>query len=180
MTSDDIKDYIFAKYGDLTILSDANTYIRIFNSYIARQQNNINKAYQALLAQYDALDNNDVTTETVILNRLDANSMTPSETKVSEYNKSFDANTLENTSYTENQTLSDAVSTPHNTLCETFGNQTLNDYNNTSKTLERKHGNISAVTNQSIISQELDLRLRDYASEIIDKAVLYGGVYYAN
>lgn len=154
-------------------------FISMYNMYLTVNQNNINKAYAAITAEYNPLDNNDVITETVTLNKQDSLTMTPSAAKTSDYNKSFDGG-LENTSYTKTEIESAAESIPSNTLTETFQNSAAEGYNNTSKTLERKHGNISAVTNQSIIEQEFNLRLKYSMLDFIDKAVLHGGVYYDN
>lgn len=154
-------------------------FVNQYNFYLKLKQNDINKAYAALTAEYNPLDNNDVQTETVTLNKQDKASVTPSAAKTSEYNKSFDGG-LEETAYTQNTIVSAAETTPDNTLTETFQNTSAEGYNSTSKVLERKHGNISAVTNQSIISQEFDLRLKYNMFNFIDMAVLHGGVYYDN
>lgn len=154
-------------------------FVSMYNMYLKVNQNNINKAYAAITAKYETLDNNDVTTETVTLNKQDKLTMKPSAAKTSDYNKSFDGG-LENTSYTTTEIVSAAESEPNNTLSETFQDSAAEGYNNTSKTLERKHGNISAVTNQSIIDQEFDLRLKATMTDFIDKAVMNGGVYYDN
>lgn len=151
----------------------------LFNNYLTRHQNEIDRIYLAVTAEYNPLDNNDVTTETVILNKTDSTETTPVTSKVKQFEKSFDGG-LENTAYTESEILNNGSVNPNNTLTETFQDNTNTGYNNTSKTLERKHGNISAVTNQSIITQEIDLRLKEWLEPLIDKAVFYGGVYYDN
>lgn len=170
--------YIVSKYGDMSA-AKSKYFVSMYNMYLTVNQNNINKAYAAITADYNALDNNDVITETVILNKQDKLTMNPSAAKTSDYNKSFDGG-LENTSYTQTEIVSAAESTPSNTLSETFQDSAAEGYNNTSKTLERKHGNISAVTNQSIIEQEFELRLKATMTDFIDKAVMSGGVYYDN
>lgn len=171
-------EYITNQFGDLTAL-DSDYFISQYNFYLKIKQNDINKAYQTLTAEYNPLDNNDVVTETVTLDKRDKTSMTPSTMKSSEYNKSFDGG-LEETSYTQSTNVSDSIVTSDNTLTETFQNDSQTGYNSTSKVLERKHGNISAVTNQAIISQELELRARASMLDFIDKAVMHGGVYYDN
>ena len=170
--------YIISKYGDMSA-AKGEYFVSMYNMYLNVNQTNINKAYAAITADYNALDNNDVTTETVTLNKQDSLTMTPSAAKTSDYNKSFDGG-LEKTSYSESEIVSAAESIPNNTLSETFQNLAKEGYNNTSKTLERKHGNISAVTNQSIIAQEFELRLKTTITDFIDKAVMNGGVYYDN
>lgn len=178
MSSDDIKDYIIITHGDLSAVNDS-TWSRLFNAYISRKQTDIDKIYNSVNAEYNPLDNNDVITETVILNKSDKTESKTSETRVNEYNKSFDGG-LENTAYSENENITPAEVNPHNTLSESFQNSDNTGYNNTSKTLERKHGNISSVTNQSIITQEIKLRMIDWLYNLIDKAVFYGGVYFDN
>lgn len=178
MESDDIKEYVILTHGHLSPLA-ADSWANAFNNYISKHQNEIDKIYAAVTAVYSPLDNNDVTTETVVLNKSDGVTMTPSAAKNSEYTKSYDAG-LENTSYNSTEIISAAESTPHNTLSETFQSDQVAGYNSTSKTLERKHGNISSVTNQSIITQEIELRLIEWLHIIIDKAVMFGGVYFAN
>lgn len=177
MTSDELTNYIITEHGDLTPYTDH--WHMMFNSYLTRHQNEIDRMYIAVTAEYNPLDNNDVTTETVILNKSDSTTNTQGTGKIKQYDKSFD-NGLENTAYTETEVLTPASVTPNNTLTETFQTADQSGYNNTSKTLERKHGNISSVTNQSIINQEIDLRIKEWLLPIVDKAVMYGGVYYAN
>lgn len=177
MTSDDITDYVITHHGDLSPYTD-RWYMQ-FNKYIEKHQNEIDKMFLAVNADYNPLDNNDVTTETVILNKTDKTETTPVTSKVKQYDKSFDGG-LENTAYTESEVLTSGSVNPNNTLSETFQTDQNTGYNNTSKTLERKHGNISSITNQSIITQEIDLRLKEWLEPLIDKAVLYGGVYYDN
>lgn len=154
-------------------------FISQFNFYLKIKQDDINVMYKALTADYNPLDNNDVTTETVILNKSDKVTVKPSATKVSEFNKSYDGG-LENTSYTQNEINSDAETTPSNSMSESFQNETQSGYNTTSKTLERKHGNISSITNQSIIDQEIELRMKTPFLNLIDTAVMHSGVYYDN
>lgn len=154
-------------------------FVSQFNFYLKIKQDDINVMYKALTAEYNPLDNNDVTTETVILNKSDKVTVTPSASKVSEYNKSFDGG-LENTSYSQNEIINDAETTPSNSMSETFQSESQTGYNTTSKTLERKHGNISSVTNQSIIQQEIELRLKTPFLNLIDTAVMHSGVYYDN
>ncbi len=171
-------EYITVNYGDLTAL-DSDYFISQYNFYLKIKQNDINKAFQTLTAEYNPLDNNDVVTETVTLDKRDKTSLTPATAKTSEYNKSFDGG-LEETSYTQTINVSDSEAKPDNTLTETFQSESQNGYNSTSKVLERKHGNISAVTNQAIITQEIELRLKASMLDFIDKAVMHGGVYYDN
>lgn len=154
-------------------------FVSQYNFYLKLKQHDINKAYAAITAEYNPLDNNDVVSETVTLNKQDSITMTPSASKTSDFNKSFDGG-LENTSYTTNEAVSAAESNPNNTLSETFQDSAAEGYNSTSKTLERKHGNISAVTNQNIIEQEIVLRLKYSMFNFIDMAVMHGGVYYDN
>lgn len=177
MTQEEITDYVDIYHGDLTIISDK--WSHMFNRYIDMKKSDIEKIYNAVTAEYDPLDNNDVTTETTVLNKNDITETQSPESKVNEYNKSYDGG-LEKTSYTDNENITNGKLTPHNTLSETFQNTDNTGYNSTSKTLERKHGNISSITNQSIITQEIKLRMIDWLSDIIDRAVYYGGVYYAN
>lgn len=174
----DTIDYIINKYGDMSA-AKSEYFISQYNAYIRINQNNINKAYAAVTAKYETLDNNDVITETVTLNKQDKIAMKPSAAKTSDFNKSYD-NGLENTSYTTTEIVTAAESTPSNSLGESFQDEIKTGYNSTNKVLERKHGNISAVTNQSIIEQEFELRLKYTMFDFIDKAVLHGGVYYAN
>lgn len=174
----DTIEYIINKYGDMSA-AKSEYFVSQYNTYLRINQNNINKAYAAITARYETLDNNDVITETVTLNKQDGGTMTPSAAKTSDFNKSYD-NGLENTSYSTTEILSAAESNPNNTLGESFQNEIQSGYNSTNKVLERKHGNISAVTNQSIIEQEFELRLKYTMFDFIDKAVMHGGVYYAN
>ena len=171
-------EYIITQFGDLTAL-DSDYFISQYNFYLKIKQNDINKAFQTLTAEYNPLDNNDVITETVTLDKRDKTTMSPATIKSSEYNKSFDGG-LEETSYSQTSNVSDSEAKPENTLTETFQNDSQSGYNSTSKVLERKHGNISAVTNQNIITQEIELRLKASMLDFIDKAVMHGGVYYDN
>lgn len=171
-------EYIITQFGDLTAL-DSDYFISQYNFYLKIKQNDINKAFQTLTAEYNPLDNNDVITETVTLDKRDKTTMSPATIKSSEYNKSFDGG-LEETSYSQTSNVSDSEAKPENTLTETFQNDNQSGYNSTSKVLERKHGNISAVTNQNIITQEIELRLKASMLDFIDKAVMHGGVYYDN
>lgn len=171
-------EYIINQHGDLTAL-DSDYFISQYNFYLKIKQNDINKAYQTLTAEYNPLDNNDVVSETVTLDKRDNTAMTPATIKSSEYNKSFDGG-LEETSYTQTTNISDSEAKPSNSLTENFQNELQSGYNSTSKVLERKHGNISAVTNQNIITQEIELRLKACMLDFIDKAVMHGGVYYDN
>lgn len=171
-------DYIINKYGDMSAAKDTY-FINQYNAYLKINQPMIDKAYAAITASYNPLDNNDVISETVTLNKQDKVEMKPTAAKDNTYNKSYDGG-LEKVSYTENEIVSAAESTPNNTLSESFQDTTETGYNATSKTLERKHGNISAVTNQSIIEQEMQLRLKYSMFDFIDKAVIHGGVYYDN
>lgn len=177
MTSENIKEHVISFYGNMDVLN--NNWANLFNSYIDRHKNELEKTYDAISAIYNPLDNNDVTTETVTLNKTDETQTTTGTSKIKQYDKSFDVG-LENTAYTETEMITPSKITPSNTLNETFQNTDNNGYNNTSKTLERKHGNISAVTNQSIIEQEIKLRMIDWLEIWLKKAVYYGGVYYAN
>ena len=90
--------YIIAKYGDMSA-AKSDYFVSMYNMYLAINQTNINKAYAAITAEYNTLDNNDVISETVTLNKQDSATMTPSAAKTSDFNKSFDEG-LENTSYT--------------------------------------------------------------------------------
>ena len=170
--------YIISKFGDMST-SKNEYFVNMYNMYLAVNQQNINRVYSAITAEYNSLDNNDVITEIVTLNKQDGGAMRPSAAKTSDFNKSFDGG-LENTSYTNTEIVTAAESTPSNTMSETFQNDILNGYNSTNKVLERKHGNISAVTNQSIIAQEFELRLKCSMFDFIDKAVLHGGFFYDN
>lgn len=135
-----------------------DTFISMYNLYIKINQKNTDKAIAAMCADYEPLDNNAVYTE---ITETNSTSGTPSTITSTTSESAFDSDTLKDT--TKN-IVSGTTTTSENT----------HNYN------EYKHGNISATTNQSIIEQEYDLRLRNYCLDLIKKAVYFGGVYYAN
>lgn len=131
-------------------------FIGMFNLYIKINQKNTDKAVAALYAEYEPLDNNAVITE---ITETTHSESTPSAVTSTVSERTFDDDSLRSTQKNE-----------------VSGTQSTGD--GSRNYTEKKHGNISATTNQAIIEQETELRLKNYALALIERAVYFGGVFY--
>lgn len=179
-------EYFITRYGEYNYiysgLFGAVESFRIsWQSFIARNQNNINRMYQALTAEYNPINNYEMTetesdettnenTNTAIIDGTKTQTGTVTDSGAQSANTNiygYDsavAAPSDNVTGTNNNTRTDDLTYNDDTTT------TTTDNGNTTHSRElSRSGNIGVTTSQQMIQSEIDLRKMDIATHFIYK-----------